>query len=169
MRVPARSFAALAAALFATIAAAQPYGLLEDSPGYWQPLGEFDVSGGDERTGHYLAFSHYGYNAMPDSFSSISVMQVYNEEQLKTGHGSYWQVWSFYTAKCKEGKIRLTQRTYYNKPRFAGSTADQLWEEKYVPENGNLLDDQYYEVPKPGTLLEAVMKAACSEPVGANL
>jgi len=163
MRVSARFVAA--AALAASASLAQPYGMLEDSPGYWHPLGRFDSGFDGEHTGYSAAFTHYGYNADPKTFSAISVMQSYEEEQLKPGKGSYWQSWTFVMAKCGQGTVRVTEQIFYNKPRFQGSSADELWRDKY----GGDLDDKYFFKPKPGTLGEAVVKAACSEPVGANI
>jgi hypothetical protein len=154
---------------FATSLSAQPYGLLESTPGYWHPLGRFGTAMDGEHTGESLAFAHYGYNADPSTFSAISVLQAFDEEQLDRGHGSYWQTWTFVTVKCAAGTFRVTEQRFYNKPRFADSSADELWSEKYVPEGANILDDKAYTKPNPGSLGEAVVKAACSEPVGTNM
>jgi hypothetical protein len=168
MRVSARLLGVCVAAIAAS-SWAQPYGLLENSPGYWNPLGQFDTAIDGEHTGHTLAFTHYGYNADPKTFSAISVLQAYDEEQLRPGHGSYWQAWIFVTVKCGQGSFRITDAHFYNKPRFPGSSADELWVEKYVPENSNMLDDKFFKKAEPATLGDAVVKAACAEPVGTNI
>jgi hypothetical protein len=173
MRV--RSLIALAAAAIAPAAAAQPYGVLQNTPGYWKPLGQFEnMAVGDQiYTGKILAFTHPAYNAGPHSFSTIWVAMVYDHEQLKPGHGSYWQVLTNVMYKCQEHTFRVTQAQFYDKLRveIGADMADVLWKEQMGPQNSaDGPDDKYFQpvVGPHNALIAAVEPIACSEPEGMN-
>jgi hypothetical protein len=169
--------AAIALALTAMTApsGAQPYGILSAEPGYWHPLGSFDtpLSGDDAEifTGHILAFSHPGFNPGPNSFSNVWVAEVFDDEQVRPGHGAFWQLLLNVRVKCYENKYRVEQVTFYNKPRVSlgADMADELWREEYGPQSGaESLDEKYFEPVKSSTLAAEAAKVACSEPEGMN-